>query len=190
MHQTSGYTLIGHHGCNEEYCESIKADNFRRSEGPAHNRWLGSGVYFFGAGISDPLVDAQNWAIAAAWDNERKDFAYKTFAVLKAEIVAERRLDITTDEGKKIVIDARKKLIQRYSKSERGNYRDAELLKFLVSFMKFDVLIYDFYIKFTEERRLRIESNMPNVRVICVANPIASIDKSKIEVIKTGLIRN
>lgn len=185
MPQTSSEsTMTGYHGCDAANVQSIQANNFKISKGDHH--WLGEGVYFFSTGISNPLEDAKQWAIAESWDNVRQTRFYRTFAVLKAVIRARNLLDMTKDEGKAKVNLARPMVSKRMRPA--GGYHDNEIVRWLALKYGFDVLIQDFYIKFSDTRKLRIESRFPNVRVVCVRDPASSIDKDKIDVIYTALI--
>ncbi len=176
--------MTAFHGCNAANVDGIKADNFKCSKGDHH--WLGEGVYFFGEGFSDPVEDAKRWAIAEAWDKDTKTYRYGAFSVLRATITSTNPLDMTLDEGKSAVNLAREKLSKRMRPS--AGYNDNEIIRWLASNFGFDVLIQDFYIKSTAERRLRIRSRFPNVRVICVRSPQSAIDKDSISVTYTALV--
>lgn len=177
-------TLTGYHGCDASNVESIKAGNFRCSTGDHH--WLGEGVYFFGEGFSKPHEDAKQWAIAESWDNATKTLRYRTFSVLRATIIPTKPLDMTRDEGKAAVNLAREALTRRLR--PLSGYDDNEIVRWLATKFSFDVLIQDFYIKAARERRLKIRSRFPNVRVICVRNPDLTVDKASISVTYTGLV--
>jgi len=177
-------TLIGFHGCDAASVGGIRTQNFRCSTGEHH--WLGEGVYFFGHGISDPVEDAKRWAIAQSWDNGRKCRLYQTIAVIKAMIVAKKPFDMTKDEGKTAVNRARKELAKRMNPI--GGYEDNQIIGWLAQKLHFDVLIQDFFIQMTSERRLKIRSRYPNVRVICVREPNSAIDKEAIHVTYEGQI--
>ncbi|MDR5610419.1 MULTISPECIES: hypothetical protein [unclassified Arsenophonus] len=62
--------LIGYHGTNAENEDMILSGNFRVST--KDDEWLGTGAYFFIAGISDPINDAERWAIVQAYDHNLK----------------------------------------------------------------------------------------------------------------------
>lgn len=178
------FAMTGFHGCDADSVPSIKADNFKCSLGDDH--WLGEGVYFFTAGFSDPNEDAQQWAIAQSWENQTRTRRYVKFSVLKAEITPANPLDMTKDLGKAKVNLAREALAKRM-KPQKG-YDDNAIVRWLATQFAFDVLVQDFYIQMTRERRLRIRSRFPNVRVICVRNPDSAIDKGSISVTYTALI--
>ena len=183
-HTLATTTLIGYHGCDTANVSGIMADNFRSSRGEDH--WLGEGVYFFGKGISDPIEDAKQWAIAESWDNNRRCRFYRAYAVLQATIVAQNLLDMTQDEGKAKVNMARDAICRRVMAI--GGYNDNEIVCWLARKYGFDVLVQDLYIKFSAMRKLRINSRFPNVRVICVRDPVSAIDKKSISVTYTALI--
>jgi len=186
MSQDSAQTPItGYHGCNAANVEGIKTENFKRSRGKDH--WLGEGVYFFAAGFSNPAEDARQWAIAQSWDDERQARFYHDYAVLRAAILARRPLDMTKDDGKAKVNLAREALSGRMRPA--GGYDDNDIVKWLAGKFGFDVLVQDFYIKFSTTRRLRISSRFPNVRVVCVRDPVSAIDNSSITVTYLGRIQ-
>ncbi len=186
MSQDQAHTPIsGYHGCDSANVPGIKAENFKCSRGNDH--WLGEGVYFFGAGFSNPAEDAKQWAIAQSWDNARQTRFYHDYSVLKATIVARKPLDMTQDDGKAKVNAAREAICRRVRAV--GGYDDNDIVKWLAEKFGFDVLVQDFYIKFTTTRRLQITSRFPNVRVICVRDPVSVIDKSSISVTYLGRIQ-
>jgi len=177
-------TMTGFHGCDADSVPSIKADNFKCSTGEHH--WLGEGVYFFSAGISNPSEDAQRWAIAQSWDSRTGSRSYLKFSVLKAEISPANPLDMTNDTGKAKVNLAREALTRRM-KPQKG-YVDNAIIQWLAEKYGFDVLVQDFYIQMTRERKMGLRSRFPNVRVICVRKPHSAIDKDSISVTYTALI--
>ena len=177
-------TMTGFHGCDADNVPSIKAENFKCSRGEDH--WLGDGVYFFTSGFSDPSEDAKRWAIAHSWDNRTGSLRYLKFSVLRATITPTNPLDMTQDHGKARVNHAREALSRRLKPN--SGYDDNTILRWLASKFGFDVLVQDFYIQMTRERRLKIRSRFPNVRVICVRNPHSAIDKTSICVTYTALI--
>ena len=185
MSQDQAHTPItGYHGCDSANVPGIKAENFKCSRGSDH--WLGEGVYFFGAGFSNPAEDAKQWAIAQSWDNVRQTRFYLNYSVLKATIVAKKPLDMTQDDGKAKVNAAREAICRRVRAV--GGYNDNEIVCWLAKKYGFDVLVQDLYIKFSAMRKLRINSRFPNVRVICVRDPVSAIDKKSISVTYTALI--
>lgn len=177
-------TITGCHGCNSANVPGIRMHNFRSSQGDDH--WLGTGVYFFGEGISNPQEDAKQWAIAGAWDKVRGQKTYYQYSVLRATIRPRNAFNMTTDDGKSKVNAARQLVTRRIRPVSGCN--DHEPLRFLADEYGFDVLIQGFYIQFTAQRRVGVWSRMPNARVICVRDPVSSIDKNTIHVISTSLI--
>ncbi len=180
MPETPNVPLIGYHGCDLDNVQSIKDNNFRTSQGDIHYRYLGEGAYFFGAGISDPAENAKKWAL-----REAKIKGFQKFAVLKVHLRPKKLLDISCSEGKAYVNHVRSELLLKLKKTPRDGYDDSKLLKLLVKEMKFDVLIYDFWIKFDGGN---IRSNFPNVRMICTFWPATVVDKENIINVNSGLI--
>lgn len=182
---TASYTtMTGYHGCDSANVPKIKANNFKTSSGEDH--WLGEGAYFFGVGISDPVEDAKQWAIAAAWNDHRRQNVYREYSVLEATITSRNLFNMTTDEGKTKLNAARRLVASRVPYVKGCN--DSVLLRFLAKEYDFDVLIQDFCIMFRAQRRNRAWSRMPNARVICVRRPVTSVDKNTIRVISTGSV--
>lgn len=177
-------TMTGYHGCDAANVGGIRAENFRCSTGDHH--WLGEGVYFFGEGFSDPAEDAKRWAIAESWDNLKQARRYNRFSVLAAVIAPQNPLDMTQDPGKAKVNYARTELTKRMR--PKAGYDDSQIVRWLASNFGHDVLVQDFFIQMTRERRLKIRSRFPNVRVICVRDPKSTIDKGSIRVTYTGLV--
>ena len=91
--------LQGFHGTDKARVSSILDNGLNPSKGD--KEWLGDGCYFFLEGLSDPLKQAEEWAIFKAWDKKRHENNYSSYAVLCAEIqVGEQEfLDLTKEEG-------------------------------------------------------------------------------------------
>lgn len=183
-------TEYGYHGTSAESVDSIIQNNFKESRGEHH--WLGEGVYFFIEGITSAFEDAKKWAIASAWNNEKKCYDYKHYAVLKATIKFNRNelWDLTTDEGKKQFNYIREIIINRLKK---GNFKlrndnniDTAVIDHAKRTTGFKVIKADLYIKFTFERIQRIESRFANTRILAVSDPDNHIDKTSIELRFSG----
>ncbi len=186
----------GYHGTNAESVESIQQNNFKESRGEHH--WLGEGVYFFIEGISSsPFKDAKEWAIASAWNNDKKCHDYKRYAVLKAAIKFNQNelWDLTTDDGQKQFNYIRenyiRETIHNRLKKEGRRIRnedniDAAVIDHAKKTMGFKIIKADLYIKFTFERIQRIVSRFANTRVLAVSDPDNHIDKTSIELRFSG----
>jgi hypothetical protein len=190
MPEAQTTSLIGYHGCNLENVPSIKANNFDPSQGDREYDWLGEGAYFVGEGIGNPANHAMQWAISRAWDNAMRCNKYKNFAVLKVTIRPKNPLDISQDVGKQFLDHVRNELLARAQRVPRGGYSDKILIKHLVNRLQIDVLIYDFWVMFSREKRLQARSTFPNVRMICVFYPTAIVDNDDIVEFRRGPIPN
>lgn len=184
--------ILGYHGTDRAEKENIIRNNFRESIGRHH--WLENGVYFFVEGISDsPIDDASNWAIAQAWDNDKKRFQYTEYVVFEAQIKFDRIWDLTTQEGLKMFNYARTQIIRKIGlqytlePGAKQGYYDADVIEVVRKRLKFQVVKANVYIKFTFERKKNIISHIPNVTIISVSNPKQAIEKSCIKVVKQGV---
>lgn len=184
--------LVGYHGCDKAKTESILRNNFSIGDVPGAQLgtklWLGRGVYFFGAGISNPVLDAENWAKFKAYIKGSTHVHYKEFVVLRAIICPKKLLDASTDTGKAIINRARDRVRERLSEVilKGDDYEDPHIINFLVKQMRFDVFIADLCTRFVVESVSNIRTRLPNTRVICVILPESCIDKSTIAVVKHG----
>ena len=177
--------IIGFHGCDRQNVDSIRAQNFRKSQGTNHYSFLGEGAYFFRSGFTDGAVCARAWAqYRLKQAQQRSPGVTFTWAVLKVSIRPRNLLDGTTDSGKSFIHEARMKIL---AKSNPQNYTDENLLKLLAKILKIDVIIYDFWIKILENRITDHRTKFPNARLICVFEPESAIDKDSIAVINEGL---
>lgn len=53
----------------------------------------------------------------------------------------------------------------------------------------FEVVKASFYIKFSDERILQVESRLPNVTIVAVSKPHKNIEKDSLRVVKKGGIQ-
>lgn len=180
--------LEGFHGTDISKYDIIKATNFNSSMG--NNHWLGDGVYFFTDGISSsPLKDAENWAIVSAWDKYNRKNTYSEFAVIKAKITVEESnfLDLTTNEGIKIFSHLKNEYTKKLKEAHKrithsSDFLDGKLINDARKVMGMDIRVVksNFYFKFSDERKLKINSRLPNVTILSVYNPLDSIEKKDI----------
>lgn len=176
MSDNTKCSLVGYHGTDLTHKGSILNRGFLPSKGSNH--WLGTGVYFFIDGISDNSVDdAANWAKAQAWNKEFKRYNYANFIVLSAIIEFTPNIiwDLTVEEGLKQFNYARAEIIKKLSTAvmQIANEKpgDSDIIDVVSQKMGFELIKGNFYIKFTRERILRIESRIPNVTITAVRNP-------------------
>ncbi len=181
-------SIEGHHGTSFASAELIQGNDYRLSTGD--DEWLGDGVYFFVEGIKSNTAElAEKWAIAQAWDNKRKTYKYKQFAVLKSVIIVEEDnfLDLTSEDG----IEILEYLVDKYIDKirligKKLDFHDGMLLNLArnENVIPIEVVKGSFYIKFTKERIHRINLRTNNCTICTVCNPAKNIISK--EIIKTG----
>ena len=151
---------------------------------------LGSGLaYFYGEGISDPVEDAKEWAIKAAYDKATGQMRYTKYSVIKALIAPKKLLNGTVDDGLKAINYARNFLVKSAKPTERKDFRDDEIIQFLVARMNFDVVMVNLNIRTQHEISIKFNARLPNVRVICVRDQNA-LDPSTFEVVHEEIIEH
>lgn len=167
-------TLIGYHGTAASHSAPILSLGFKPSIGDAE--WLGNGTYFFVEGLSHvPEAQAQAWAIAQAWNNSNKAYAYKEWVVLEASISVheDHFLDLTTPQGQELfheTVTFMKKKIKKVSTGKPLDYIDGLVINLMRKEI-FDIQAVKghFYIKFAFERKNRIQQRMPNCTICAVS---------------------
>lgn len=179
MAQNSNINIIGYHGTNAQNELSILENGFKESVGEEHNKWLGRGVYFFCKGIPfDPLETAEKWAIAEAWDNKSKKNTFNNYVILKSDIFLEedKFLDLTSYEGLEVfqyIRDQYIKKIKLLGKSFDKNPLDIHIIEQAILakiIPEPQAIKNNLYIKFADERKLRLEFKTPNCTIIAVRN--------------------
>ncbi|RKS02884.1 hypothetical protein [Flavobacterium sp. 102] len=177
-------SIIGFHGTSFDSAKSIVKGDFEISKGNAE--WIGDGAYFFIEGISKvPNEQAEQWAIAQAWDNKINDYKYKDISVIKSEITVEddRLLDLTTSDGVEIllyILEQHEKKILRIRKSL--SYLDGLIINFArgEGLLDIDVAKGNFYIKFAKERVYKIDLRTANCTICSVFNPKKNLQNNTI----------
>ena len=168
-------TIKGYHGTNFDSAKKIVTSNYKISKGDDH--WLGDGVYFFVEGISTNIVKlAEKWAKAQSWNNKTKTRNYNKYAAIESiiEVDEENFLDLTTEEGVKIFF---------YFGQKGLKFLDG----FLINLMRgenvlppTEVIKGNFYIKFEQERKNKINFRTNNCTICAVYNPEKNIKYNKI----------
>lgn len=177
---------IAYHGTNSENIESIKNNGFKPSY--SNSEWLGSGVYFFIEGSFCPVTNARDWAIASAWDNNKRKCRYTSYTVLMTIVSGHRALDLRIGEDLEIFEKLRKYIFDRYE-SEKEKFHskihpDTFLCNSVAKSMNLDILIQNLYIKTKEQRMNRLHSRIPNSTVLC-AKENAIIEHKHLDKIET-----
>lgn len=189
-------TFYAYHGTGYLNAKPILEEGFIASEGDEH--WLGDGAYFFVEGIpTNPKISAEKWAIAEAWDKERKTFKYTDYVVIESQIKVEEALllDLRTKDGQRIFAFLRdefyKKLRGARRKFLKNSILDGKILNIARSegIIEVDVIEGDFFIKFTEERINNLNSRIPNVSICAVFDPKKNIGVQGNKIVSSGKIK-
>jgi len=180
-----------HHGTSSEIARRIMASNYIPSTGDNH--WLGDGTYFFVDGIeSNTLSLAEKWAKAESWDNISKTHRYSHYGVLWSEIKVNEDciLDLTTHDG----VTVFQYLMVKYEKKiqeigKKLDYIDGYLINLARNegVIPLEIAKGNFYIKFTRERYLKLQSRINNCTICVVFDPPANIIKTQIAKIENVL---
>lgn len=181
---------VGFHGTNSDFVESIISDNFRISD--AENEWLGRGVYMFVEGVSCPKENAEIWAKNQAF-RTGGCYAYDNYTVLEVLVRGSKVLDLGCSSGLKAFNVVRNAIIQKHSKLFTRNREFANdncvIWNLVADFMELEIIVHHLYIKDKTQRIKKINSNVPNVTVMCVKNA-ELIDLDSIKVSSTGSVRS
>ena len=190
-------TIKGHHGTDIDSCKAILKSNYKISEGDQH--WLGEGVYFFIEGLSTDTINlAEKWAKAQSWNNRTKSREYKEYAVIESiiEVDEENFLDLTTKEGVKILFYFAELFIEEIKKEIAKGQKGLKFLDgFLINLMRgenvlppTDVIKGNFYIKFEQERKNKINFRTNNCTICAVYNPEKNIVQKNTKIVEKGKI--
>jgi hypothetical protein len=185
------HEIIGYHGTSVDSAVEIIKSNYKQS--CENKEWLGDGIYFFINGISSkPDEQAKEWAIAQAWDNNKKEYIYNSFCVIKTDIQVEEEnlLDLTKEEGVEVLnylIDSYEHVIK--SENRKVKYAEGLIINLArgEGILPIDVVKGNFYIKFAKERIKNINLRTNNCTICAVYEPNKNIIKNNI--IKTGEIK-
>jgi len=177
-------SINGFHGTSFDSAINITKGNFEISRGNAE--WIGDGAYFFIEGISKvPIEQAEQWAIAQAWDIKNKDYKYSRISVIKSEIIVEEEkfLDLTVSDGVEIlsyILDKHEEKILRNGK--HLSYLDGLIINFArgEGILDIDVVKGNFYIKFAKERIYKINLRTSNCTICSVYNPSTNLKNTNI----------
>lgn len=174
----------GYHGTDASCFHPIKKNNFQLSE--SFDEWIGYGVYFFVAGISDPIENAKTWAEAQAWDNQKKEYKYQYCCVIYAQIQVKNILDLTCNDGLIEFNRFRDALIDRYIEYRKNNpnghtpnTHDCYVYNAIAEAMELDAILKNLYIKDTKKRINKLNSRAENTTVLCIKSA-GFIDKTSI----------
>jgi len=183
--------VTGYHGTDAACADSVMGKNFNESKGKYH--WLGDGVYFFTKGISvSPSDDARKWAVAQAWNADKKKYDHTHYVVLSSEIRLFKLWDLTTEDGMRIFNYARQEILKKIREKGRPSekYFDSTVINYVKKQLDYQVIKANFYIKFTFERMNRIYSRIPNTTILAVSDSANNIDKDSIRIEERGKIQS
>lgn len=159
----------GYHGSSATCAEAIVASGeVQPSLGKDH--WYGQGAYFFIDGVSDPLENARDWAVAQSWCKDERKNRYSVYAVVKARVTSksDHVLDMRQVENASVFEQARRLVVQKLSQgSRRTKYYDSMVFDYLAHHLLVDVFIGNQYIKFSVHRINGMKSRLPNVTMLC-----------------------
>lgn len=179
-------TYLGYHGTRSDAKDNILTDGLKSSKG--NSEWLGDGGYFFLHGVSShPEKDAENWAIAQAWDDKSKAYLYDKYAVIECKIESnkDKVLDLRNDEDIQLLNYIKEKnedKLLNIKKKGKLLYIDGILINFAMEehLISPDVIISNAYIKFKKERMRNINSRIPNCTICSIRNPLNNIHNYKL----------
>ena len=177
-------SIIGFHGTSFENATKIAKGDFIISKG--NTEWIGDGAYFFMEGISKaPKEQAEQWAIAQAWDKNVSKYRYNDISVIKSDILVEEDnfLDLTTSEGVEVllyILEQHEKKILSIGKSL--SYLDGLIVNFArgEGLLEVDVVKGNFYIKFANERIFQINLRTANCTICSVYDPKKNLRNNNI----------
>ncbi|HBE9083097.1 hypothetical protein [Serratia fonticola] len=182
----------GYHGTDASNEMPILTGNFQASS--RSDDWLGTGAYFFIDGISNPKVNARQWAKLRAYDKKTKTNSYKNYCVINALIEVDNILELDTAEGMMAFNTFRDGLIEilkeRGIKPSKNFYvDDCKICNFAVEQCGFDAVTRYEHIKLDKWSRVNgYQSRMPTCRIISVCKPDKSIDIASLSVTERGKV--
>jgi hypothetical protein len=168
-------SIEAYHGTSLESAKEIEANSYNESN--KDDEWLGRGIYFFVDGISDPLANASDWAIAQSYDKTSKKNKYEKYAVLRSNVEVEenRLIDLTSQDGLKKFNDIKVKLLDRIFKDfssaqlrKSPGEQNCAMFNYIASTLRTHAVKHNLYIKNKQERNLYLKLNVPNTTVLCI----------------------
>jgi hypothetical protein len=174
--------IVAYHGTTRAAAVSILRNSFKINRDDED--WLGSGVYFFIHGISDPIDNAFEWA---------KNHHNHPPAIIQIEAIIgeDDILNLTTSTGLSIYNQHRELIIKSNINSlqkrrdlsikKRRDIRldDCIITNLMQEQLRYKALIHNVYIKKSYQRELILESSYPNSTVLCI-NDLSTITNIKI----------
>lgn len=116
---------------------------------------------------------AEQWAIAQAWNPKVNDYRYSNVSVIKSDIIVEEDnfLDLTVSDGVDVllyILEQHEKKILSIGKSL--SYLDGLIINFArgEGLLDVDVVKGNFYIKFAKERVYKINLRTSNCTICSV----------------------
>ncbi|MCC6724997.1 MAG: hypothetical protein IT258_10840 [Saprospiraceae bacterium] len=167
------------HGTSYSKFDSLKKNNFLKSTGIEHERYLGDGAYFFCDGVPPkPSISAEKWAIAEAWDNDNFRYKYLEYCVVEAKVELDQSkfLDLTSWDGIEIFNYFRDKYVGKLRKAgrqlSRGELKDGHVINEAIksSAIEVEAVKGNYFFKFKDERIVKAQFTTPNCTIIAVRN--------------------
>ncbi|PCJ16858.1 MAG: hypothetical protein COB02_15260 [Candidatus Cloacimonadota bacterium] len=181
----------GFHGTCKKFFNLIKGRHFKICK---NRLYLGIGTYFFIEGLQNPIELAKSWAIQTVEEETKLlKTPVKDWVVIEACIKSSSLLDLTTDEGSKVLARAEEELYNSLGEDELSKEVDrfAFTVLALQELKKDHDVIKSFLciktgIRKDKEKGKYFTSIIPNSTVITVTNPKKSIDKKTIKIKEEG----
>lgn len=186
--------VIGHHGTYSSNVSSILDKNFMESSN--HLYWFGDGVYFFIEGVS--VESSEELAKEYKTDEIRRDHQKEAGRIIELSVLQatirvndDVFLDLTVPNGNKLFNKFRNEVIKTISFSGKKPtipYNDYDIFNLMRKKLGIEFIKADVYIQFNNQRKGNFKSNVPNVTIFVVNNPLKNIQKPSIkEVFKGGV---
>lgn len=177
--------IEAYHGTSRDAADSILKNSFNESS--KVNEWLGHGIYFFVPGISDPIENSKQWAVAQSWSLAQNKQTYKYTSVLQANVKldADKIIDITEISGLAAFNEIKEQLFDKILKNFRFSIKNQSqhncvFFNFVVHTLDAHAVKHNLYIKNVRERKLKLRLNVPNTTVLCVRKAHFNADVKKI----------
>lgn len=184
VNSMSLFQLTAHHGTERSIAYKIQREqHFLTSEGD--QKWLGDGAYFF---ENNPEM-AREWSEAEGYKKR-----YSHYGIVEAQIETEvtSLLDLDTPMGREEFHMARLLFTKKLEKESLGiripNSRifDGKIINDLCCAVSYRVVVQSMFVQLSKDRKLKVQSRVPNCRVISVREPETCIKSPR--VIKGGLL--
>lgn len=186
--------VTGYHGTYSDNVNGILEKNFFESENHLH--WFGDGVYFFIDGVSteSPLEVAKQYKTDEVLRDHANENRNVGISVLEAVIKLnnDRLLDLTQVDGSQLFNQFRTQVIDKISfvgKKPIEGYNDYDIFNLMRKNLGIEFVKANVYIKFSKQRKGNFRSNVPNVTIFTVNNPLKNISRYSIKEVYKGEVK-